>query len=121
MLLFHYADMQADLDAHMRGLAERLGIDVPEDRWPVLVDAASFDQMRDRADELAPQVVEQFWNDPGHFFNRGASGQWRELFDDSDIARYDVRVRQLASDDFLAWLHGGVRSTDPQRVSEEPI
>src|SRR6476620_9479211 len=56
VLLFHYADMQADLDAHMRGLAERLGIDVPEDRWPVLVDAASFDQMRDRADELAPQV-----------------------------------------------------------------
>ena len=43
----------------------------------------------------------------------GASGQWRDLFDDSDIARYDARVRQLASDDFLAWLHGGVRSTDP--------
>jgi len=110
VLLFHYADMQADLDGHMRGLAEQLSIDVPEDRWPVLVDAASFDQMRDRANELAPQVIEEFWNDPNRFFNRGASGQWREFFDDEDLARYEARMQELASGEFLAWLHDGVAS-----------
>jgi len=114
VLLFHYADMQADLGGHMRGLAAELGIEVPADRWPALVDAASFDQMRSRANELAPQVIEEFWSDPGRFFNRGASGQWRDFFDDRDVARYDARVQQFASGDFLAWLHDGVRSEDRQ-------
>ncbi|HEX2383459.1 MAG TPA: sulfotransferase domain-containing protein [Acidimicrobiales bacterium] len=110
VLLYRYCDMQADLEGHMRGFAKRLGIDVPEDRWPALVDAASFDRMRDRADELAPQVIEQFWNDPGRFFNRGASGQWREFFNERDVARYEARVHQLASTDFLGWLHADGQS-----------
>ena len=33
------------------------------------------------------------------------SGQWRELLDDADLARYAARVRALASDDLVEWLH----------------
>jgi hypothetical protein len=31
------------------------------------------------------------------FFSRGTSGQWRDLLDDADLARYAARVRALAS------------------------
>jgi hypothetical protein len=41
-----------DLDGTMRGLAARLGIPIDERRWPELVHAATFDQMRRRAGEL---------------------------------------------------------------------
>ena len=45
------------------------------------------------------------WIDPRRFFNRGTSGQWRDLLDDADLARYAARVRALASDDLVEWLH----------------
>ena len=38
----------------MRGLARRLSIRIPEDRWPELVKAATFDEMRQPADKLRP-------------------------------------------------------------------
>ena len=46
IVLAHYADLSFDLEGEMRRLADRLGIAVPEDRWPELVRAATFDDMR---------------------------------------------------------------------------
>ena len=37
IVLAHYADLSSDLEGEMRRLADRLGIAVPEDRWPELV------------------------------------------------------------------------------------
>jgi len=36
VMLFHYADLQADLAGEMRGLARRLRIEVDERAWPGL-------------------------------------------------------------------------------------
>jgi hypothetical protein len=105
--LFHYADLSADLDGEMRRLADALGIAVDESRWPDLVHAATFDQMRSRAGELAPQVTLGFWNDVDRFFHRGASGQWQSLVDDELAARYDDRVRTLTTPDLARWAHDG--------------
>ena len=37
VVLVHYDDLFADLEGEMRRLADRLGIAVPEERWPELV------------------------------------------------------------------------------------
>ena len=105
--LFHYADMKADLDGEMRRLASVLNIDVDEARWDELVTAATFERMKDRAEELAPQVTHGFWNETSRFFNRGSSGQWQSFFDDDDVARYEARVHELAAPDFVEWVHAG--------------
>jgi hypothetical protein len=39
------------------------------------------------------------------FFSRGTSGQWRDLLDDADLARYAARVRALASGNLVEWVH----------------
>ena len=88
-------------------LARRLLIDIPEDRWPALVQAATFDEMRRTADEVAPAVTESVWKNNAKFFHRGTSGQWRALLDDADNARYAARVRELVSPDLAAWVHHG--------------
>src|SRR5581483_1678951 len=76
VVLFHYRDLQRDLDGEMRRLSAALGVAIDESRWPSLVDAARFENMRSRADELAPQVkVDNFWHDTTRFFHRGESGQ----------------------------------------------
>ena len=44
----------ADLEGQMRWLAGRLGIAVPENAWPALIQAATLKRMRDRAESLIP-------------------------------------------------------------------
>jgi aryl sulfotransferase len=105
VVCLHYDALRVDLEGQMRELATHLGIEVDEDRWPHLVDAATFQSMRDRADTTVPAGGREHWIDPAAFFSRGTSGQWHELLDDNDLARYGARVRVLASDDLVEWLH----------------
>ena len=105
VVVFHYDDLLADLDGEMRRLAEHLGISVAEDRWPALVEAATLDAMRDRAADVVPGAGSAQWRDPGEFFHVGSSGQWRSLLDEQGVRRYAARVRELAPDDLVTWLH----------------
>jgi len=105
VVCLHYDDLQADLEGQMRQLAARLGIHVDEHCWPHLVKAATFESMRSRADTTVPAGGPDHWIDPVAFFSRGTSGQWRDLLDDADLARYAARVRPLASDDLVDWVH----------------
>ncbi|MEW6472045.1 MAG: sulfotransferase domain-containing protein [Actinomycetota bacterium] len=105
VVLLHYDDLQVDLEGEMRRLAGRLGIDVPEERWPALVKAATFSEMRSRASLVAPDTANRIWKSNEGFFNRGISGQWADVFDDELQAHYEARVRELAPPDLIAWLH----------------
>ncbi|CCH16310.1 sulfotransferase domain-containing protein [Micromonospora lupini] len=102
--LVHYDDLRADLGAQMRRLADRWGVPVPAERWPTLVEAATFDRMRERADQLAPDMLGVL-RDRRAFFRQGGSGQGRTLLDAAGLARYEERARALAPPDLLAWLH----------------
>ena len=105
VVLLHYDDLKQDLAGQMRQLAGRLGIEVPEERWPQLVRWATFETMRGNADVLTPEI--DIWQDPVRFFHRGSSGQWRALLDHDDLVRYQARVRQLAESDVVEWVHRG--------------
>lgn len=108
VILFHYSDLQADLDREMRRLADALGIGVDEELWPQLVEAATFDSMRGRAADLAPQVsIDGFWNDTSAFFRTGTSEQWRAFFQPGDETRYEKRIHELCSPDLAQWVHTG--------------
>jgi aryl sulfotransferase len=113
VVMLHYDDLQADLEGEMRRLAGRLGVEVVDDRWPALVEAASFDSMRDHADLIAPDTTHAIWNDNQQFFHRGCTGQWRDLLDADDVVRYDRRVAALAPPDLVEWAHHGSQPNGP--------
>jgi hypothetical protein len=104
VVLVHYDDLSADLEGEMRRLAVRLGIAVPEAVWPRLVEAATFEHMRGRARDLAPDAAGVLV-DRTAFFRRGRSGAGREVLVADEVAHYRERTRQLAAPDLLAWLH----------------
>jgi aryl sulfotransferase len=104
IVLVHYGDLSADLEGEMRRLAALLGISVPEPAWPALVQAATFEHMQRRADQLAPDPMGVL-KDRSAFFRRGTSGNGRELLSDAELARYRDRTAQLAPPDLLDWLH----------------
>lgn len=104
VLLVHYDDLLNDLDGQMRHLAARLGITVPQTRWADLVDAASFDSMRDRHAELVPDQSGVL-KDSRAFFRRGVSGAGAEVLTADELAHYYERVESLAPADVLNWLN----------------
>ena len=104
VVLAHYSDLSADLEGEMRRLAARLEIEVPTDRWPSLVAAATFGQMRARADVLVPDERIGLLVDSEAFFRSGRSGEWRSHLTGADLARYEDRVRRLLPPDLIAWL-----------------
>jgi hypothetical protein len=103
-VLLHYQELSADLDGQMRSLANKLGIDIPAQRWQSLVKAASFEDMRARPSMTAPEAG--VYRDDAAFFKKGRKGEWREILDsDEDVRRYNTRAAALASPDLLAWIH----------------
>lgn len=103
--LFHYGDLTRDLPGQMARLAEALGVDPPTEE---LVDAARFEQMKARADDLAPNSDVKLWHDNSRFFEKGRSGDWRALVGDDAMPRYEAALGALSSDPALTtWLHDG--------------
>ena len=112
--LFHYADLLADLPGQLRRLAEVLEIELPAARIGELAEAATFAEMRGRADEIVPNSIHGFWRSNTEFFHRGESGQWREIVEATPggDARYWARVEAIASPGLATWAHQGWLGTD---------
>jgi aryl sulfotransferase len=104
VLLVHYDDLRSDLDSEMHRIAAWLDIDVPADLWPGLVQAATFDRMRQRAGDLAPDSGGVL-KDSRAFFRTGRSGAGRDVLSAEELSSYHERAARLAPSDLLAWLH----------------
>jgi aryl sulfotransferase len=104
IVLIHYDDLRLDLEGEMRRLASRLGIEISEDTWPELTQAATFATMRAQADDVLP-TNSGIHKSSTAFFRRGTSGAGREELTHSELARYRERAAELAPADLLAWLN----------------
>jgi aryl sulfotransferase len=109
VVLVHYADLPGE----MRRLAGRLGVDVPEGLWPILVSAASFRYMRSRASRLA-QGPPGILLDDAEFFRQGKSGAGHDALSAEGFADYQAKVADMAPADALAWIHH-----EPEPVSRQ--
>ena len=105
VLLVHYADLSADLAGEMHRIAGRLGIEIPDARWPALVQAATFESMKRTPETLVPTAG--ILKSDAAFFRRGTSGAGREVLDAGELAIYQARVAGLGPPGLLAWLDRG--------------
>ena len=107
ILMVHYSDLKADLAGEMKRIAEFLQIEVADALWPELVAAATFENMKGKADRLAPQVGDGIWKDPNQFFNKGASGQWRDILGTEELALYKQVMSEKLEPELATWLEKG--------------
>ncbi len=103
----HYADLKSDLEAQMRRLARELNIEVTEDKWPAIVKAATFDDMKSNADMTAPDADQGLWIKNSQFFNRGCNEQWRGILSDANLRMYEEKTKERYAPDLLSWLESG--------------
>jgi len=106
-LFVHYSDLLKDLDAEMRRVAAFLGVEVDEESWPSLVDAADFNSMQRAGDSLMPHLARTFAEGSRRFFNKGRNGRWEGVFADEDLALYDAKMREKFTPGLAAWIAGG--------------
>jgi hypothetical protein len=105
VVLLRYEDLLADLEGEMRYLSRCLGIEVPETAWRQLVEAATFEQMKASAAEIAPETDLGFWKQTASFFHHGTSQQWRRILADADLPRYVSKVHRCAPAELIEWVH----------------
>lgn len=115
VVLLHYDDLRADLAGVMADLARCLGTDTDPVTLGDLASAASFDRMRTRAADFAPETTSGIWRETEAFFRAARSGSWREEFEGSELDRYAERSRELAPPDLLDWIH-----RDAGRITGRP-
>jgi len=105
--LIHYTDLLADTEGEMRRIAAYLDIDVPEERWPDIVEAVSFKEMKRQADKYAPGGG-QFWKGGGQtFLHKGTNGRWRDVLSDEELSLYDAACERALTPDCRAWMESG--------------
>jgi hypothetical protein len=110
--LIHFLDYRRDLVAAMTRLAGLCSLEVDPDRLAALAPAAGIDRMRERADEVAPDITKSdHWKDRRRFFRSGTSGEWVGRTTVDDRERYDQRVAELVPGALARWAHLG-GSTD---------
>ena len=114
ILLVHFADMKADLEAEMRRIAHFLEIEVADELWPRLVEAATFDEMKKRATQLMPSAG-TIWQGGGDtFLHKGTNARWKGLYNDDDLEKYERKVADLLSPSLASWAeHGRLVAGEP--------
>ncbi len=103
----HYNDLINDLDGEMRRLARLFGVDIQKERWPSIVEAASFYSMKRDSEKAAPNAHKGLLQDPSKFFNRGTSGQWQDVLSDESLALYEKIKSERLEHSLAEWIDQG--------------
>jgi aryl sulfotransferase len=106
--LIHYNDLLCDLEGEMRAIADYLEIEVPEERWPAVVDACRFETVKADPGKVMSDGANMFWKEgPQTFFHKGSNGRWKDILSTNELLLYDDAMRRLPPD-CARWLeHGG--------------
>jgi aryl sulfotransferase len=107
----HYADLKADLNGQMRRIAGILGIQINEEIWPQLIEAATFDSMKRNADMTAPEIDRSFWRSNVAFFHKGEHAQWRGFLNEKNLDLYESVKMTRGEPKFLEWFEKGSLAT----------
>lgn len=113
LLFLHYADLIQDLEGEMRRIAKFLGIDVADEEWPALVEAASFNDMKRKAEQTAPDADLGEWRSSDNFFRSARLGAWQTGLSAENKALYEEVNSKRVDADMKAWAERGRAAVIP--------
>ena len=105
--LVHFNDLKRDPQGEIRAIAGFLGCDIPEDRWPAILEHCSFDWMKAHAEQVTPLGGAIFEGGARSFINKGVNGRWRDVLTAEDKAAYERRALAELGPDCARWLATG--------------
>jgi aryl sulfotransferase len=105
--LVHFNALKADLEGEMRAIADFLEADIPEERWPQILEHCSFNWMKQNAEKVAPLGGAIFEGGAGKFINKGVNGRWKAVLTHADAEAYERRAIAELGPDCARWLATG--------------
>jgi aryl sulfotransferase len=106
--LIHYADLRRDLEGEMRALAAWLKIDVPEERWPAVVDACRFETVKANPKKVIGDMADMAWKGGADtFIHKGTNGRWRDVLTAAELVQYEAAMAKTLPPDCARWLENG--------------
>ena len=112
LILLHYTDLIKDLAGEMRRLADFLEITIDEAQWPALVEAASFNGMKDKAHETAPDADLGEWSNSADFFRSARMGAWQTELSTENKSLYETINSNRLDPDMKFWAEQGRGQND---------
>ena len=107
VLLLHFEDLKHDMPGEIRRVADFLGIEVDEAKWPDILKHCSFDYMKANATATVP-LGGAFWDGGAQtFINKGINGRWREVLNAEENAAYEKRAIAELGAPCAQWLASG--------------
>jgi hypothetical protein len=110
VLLVHYADLTRDPEGNIRAIAEFLDIDVPDDKWPSILEYTSFAWMKANEDKFELRSVsDPPMLDPGAMLRKGQLGASAEdgITPEISAAIEEVGRTILTDPDAFRWCYKG--------------
>jgi len=105
--LVHFARLKADLAGEMRAIADFLEIDVPQAKWPEIVEHCTFDWMKAHPERHAPGGG-AFWEGGGDtFIHKGVNGRWRDVLSPAESLAYERMAEERLGAECARWLKTG--------------
>jgi aryl sulfotransferase len=112
--LFHYADMKRDLRSAIAAMATACDIAVDAQQLDGYAKAATFERIKQRAEQFAPMSGSGIWKAEPGFFANGRNLQWQDRLSAAQLAAFDDRLAQLLPPAEAAWLLNGNLSDRPK-------
>jgi len=107
ILFVHFHDLLTDRAGEIRRIGAFLGIDVPDDALPAILQALDISTMREREGKRNPAFQVLWKNGAQTFFNKGTNGRWKDLLSADELALYEAKAAQVLTPDCQAWLEQG--------------
>jgi aryl sulfotransferase len=106
ILMVHFTDLLEDLEGQMRRVARFIDVEVPEEKWPALVESATFDSMKRDLKTLQPKFDKMFKGGGDAFMDK-VDGIWKDILTkEEDHAVYEARASQL-DPELREWIEKG--------------
>ncbi len=115
LLLVHFNDLKANLSGEMRRISVFLDIPVNEVIWPKLVEAATFDSMKQNGAQILAKLEHLFRDGHETFLHQGTNERWRDVLTEADLALYEKHAHSALSPGLFNWLRNG------RRVAGDPV
>ena len=107
VLLLHFEDLKKDMPGEIRRVADFLGTEIDESKWPDILKHCSFDYMKANATASVP-LGGAFWDGGAQtFINKGVNGRWRDVLSAEDSGIYEKRAIAELGPDCARWLNNG--------------
>jgi aryl sulfotransferase len=106
VLLVHFNDLRADLNAEARRVAAFLEVDIDAARWPALLEHCSFEYMHRAAGKM--QELDRIFVGGGQsLVNKGTNGRWRDMLTREEVDKCDEVATKMLTPDCARWLKAG--------------